>query len=112
MKLRFKRSSFARATLALFLAACTLAECQQITVQTEAGKPTVLTRSDIEGLPHSKITAKLHDTQATFDVVPLKIVLEKAGITFDDKTMSGKRLASCLLVEPPTDMASSSPCQK
>lgn len=85
----------------LFVALLTLgvvAECQQITIQTEPGKQTVLTRADIEALPHTKINASLHEAHATFDVVALKVVLEKAGVTFE-KSMSGKRLASCLLVE-------------
>ena len=87
-----------RVLLASFLVTCIVAECQQITVQTGPGKQTVLVRADIEALPHSKVTTSVHEAQATFDVVPLKSVLEKAGVTFD-KSMSGKRLASCLLVE-------------
>jgi hypothetical protein len=74
-----------------------LLQCQQLTVQPEAGKQTVLSRADIEALPHSKITTGAPDSPLTFDVVTLKSVLERAGITFDK--LSGKRLASCLLVE-------------
>ena len=72
-------------------------QCQQLTIQSETGKPTVLSRADFEALPHSKVTTGAADSPVTFDVVTLKSVLERAGITFDK--LSGKRLASCLLVE-------------
>jgi hypothetical protein len=75
----------------------TLLQCQQLTIQPEAGKQTVLSRADIEALPHNKITTGAPDSPVTFDVVMLKSVLERAGITFDK--LSGKRLSSCLLVE-------------
>ncbi len=74
-----------------------LLQCQQLTVQPETGKQTVLSRADIEALPHMKITTGAPDSPVTFDVVTLKSLLERAGITFDK--LSGKRLASCLLVE-------------
>jgi hypothetical protein len=72
-------------------------QCQQLTIQSETGKPTVLSRADIEALPHSKITTGAAESPVTFDVVTLKSVLERSGISFDK--LSGKRLASCLLVE-------------
>jgi hypothetical protein len=75
-----------------------LAQCQQLTVQTEGGKPTALTRSEIEALPHVKVTTSVSGTSAMFEGVPLKVVLEKAGVGFGE-TLKGKRLASCLLVE-------------
>jgi hypothetical protein len=74
-----------------------LLQCQQLTVQPEAGKQTVLSQAGIEALPHSKITTGTPGSPVTFDVVTLKSVLERAGVTFDK--LSGKRLASCLLVE-------------
>jgi hypothetical protein len=74
-----------------------LLQCQQLTIQSEAGKQTVLSRADIEALAHTKITTGAPDSPVTFDVVTLKSLLERAGITFDK--LSGKRLASCLLVE-------------
>jgi hypothetical protein len=74
-----------------------LLECQQLIIQPEAGKQMVLSRADIEALPHSKITTGAADSPVAFDLVTLKSVLERAGITFDK--LSGKRLASCLLVE-------------
>jgi len=58
----------------------------------------VLTRADIEALPHVKVTAPLSNAPATFDAVALSLILEKAGIGLGD-TLKGKRLASCLLVE-------------
>jgi hypothetical protein len=32
-----------------------VAQCQQLTIQTEAGKQTVLAKSEIESLPHVKV---------------------------------------------------------
>src|SRR5277367_5626489 len=75
-----------------------LVQCQQLIVQTESGKQVVLARSDIEALPHTKVTTGASDTPATFEGVALEAVLEKAGVAFGD-TMKGKRLASYLLVE-------------
>jgi|SRR5579863_6663071 len=75
-----------------------LAQCQQLTVQTESGKPTVLARAEIEALPHIKATTSIPGTPTTFEGVALEAVLEKAGVEFG-QTLKGKRLASCLLVE-------------
>jgi len=76
-----------------------LAQCQQLTVQTESGKqPTVLARADIEALPHIKVATSVSGTPTTFEGVSVKAVLEKAGVGFGE-TLKGKRLASCLLVE-------------
>jgi len=74
-----------------------LAQGQQLTVQTDGGKPTVMTRADMEALPRVKVTAG-SGASATFEGVALKAVLEKAGVGFGE-TLKGKRLASCLLVE-------------
>ena len=88
---------------ALLLALLTvLASSQQLTVQTEAGKQTVLTRSDIDALPHVKVVAGSANMAATFEGIPLKAVLEKAGVTLGE-TLKGKRMASCLLVEAADD---------
>ena len=82
----------------LVMLLASLAQCQQITVQTEGGKPTVLARVDIEALPHIKVAASVSGTSTTFEGVALEAVLEKAGVEFG-QTLKGKRLASCLLVE-------------
>ena len=72
---------------------------QQLTVQTDSGKPVVLSRADLEALPHVKVTATDHSSgSVNFEGVPLKSVLEKAGVTFGE-SMKGKRLTNCLLVE-------------
>lgn len=82
----------------LVIFATAVLQCQQLTVETNAGKQT-LNRSDIETLPHVKVTASEHSSPpATFVGVTLKSVLEKAGVTFGE-TMRGKRMADCLLVE-------------
>jgi hypothetical protein len=71
---------------------------QQLTVQNDDGKQTVLSRADIEALPHVKVQASAHDVSAAFEGVAVKAVLEKAGVAFG-QALRGKRLASCLLVE-------------
>ena len=58
----------------------------------------MLAKSDIESLPHVKVTTQDSDTRVTFEGVALKAVLEKAGVEFGH-SLRGKRLASCLLVE-------------
>ena len=75
-------------------------QSQQLTIQVENGKQIVLTRADIEALPHSKVTigAGAVDAPTTFEGVALNTMLEKAGISLG-ASMKGKRLASCLLVE-------------
>jgi hypothetical protein len=85
-------------TLISLLLSAALARCQQLAIQTEGGKQTVLTRSDIESLPHVKITTHGSEAPTTFEGVALRAVLEKAGVEFGH-SMRGKRLASCLLVE-------------
>jgi len=97
-----KNRPFTHALLVLLLSAA-LAQCQQLTIQTEGGKQTVLARSDIESLPHVKVATHASENHgsennATFEGVALKTVLEKAGVEFGH-SMRGKRLASCLLVE-------------
>jgi hypothetical protein len=83
--------------LALSLCA-TLAPGQQLTFQAENGKQTVLSRAEIEALPHVKVTTTAAGVSTTFDGVLLRNLLEKAGVGFGE-TLRGKRMASCLLVE-------------
>jgi len=75
------------------------APCQQLTVQAEPGKQVILSREDLEALPHVKVSAAEHGAAPVeFDGVTLKSVLEKGGVSFGE-SMKGKRLANCLLVE-------------
>lgn len=69
---------------------------QQLIIQPDTGKQVVLARSDIEALPHVKVTIDLSGTSATFEGASLKSVLERGGVGFGD--MKGKQLASCVLV--------------
>ena len=95
-----KRPFGLSAALIFLILASTLLKGQQLTVQTDAGKQ-VLSRSDLESLPHLKVTASEHGSPpVSFEGVTLKSVLEKAGVTFGE-SMKGKRLANCLLVEAP-----------
>jgi hypothetical protein len=71
---------------------------QQLTVQADAGKQVVLSRSDIESLAHIQVTAGTPADPAVFEGVTLRSVLEKAGVGFGE-SFKGKRLASCLIVQ-------------
>ena len=94
MKRLFSLSVF----LSLLVFTSTVLQCQQLIVQTEAGKQ-ILDRGDVEALPHIRVTASEHSfPPVTFEGVTVKSVLEKAGISFGEG-MKGKRLANCLLVE-------------
>jgi hypothetical protein len=87
---------FAGTFLAALILSTTLVHCQQLTVQTEAGKQTILSRADIEALPRINLNAG--DPPGAFAAVSLKALLEKAGVGFGEG-LKGKRLASYLLVE-------------
>jgi len=73
-----------------------LAQSQQLTVHAEVGKQTVLSRADLESMPHVKVTTS--QDHATFEGVSLREALEKGGIAFGE-SLCGKRLSSCLLIE-------------
>lgn len=74
------------------------ASSQQLTIQNEAGKQTVLSRADIEALPHVKISAGASGSTAVYEGAALQALLEKAGVSLGEN-VRGKRLASYLLVE-------------
>ncbi len=92
-----KKRLFLAFLIALMLDAI-LVQCQQLTIQTEVGKQTVLTKADIEALPTTTVTTGSSDAPVTFVGVSVKALLEKAGVGFGE-SLRGKRLASCLLVE-------------
>ena len=84
--------------LVLLIFASPFLQGQQLIVRTEAGQQ-ILSRADLDALPHVKVTASEHGSPAvSFEGVTLKSVLEKAGVTFGE-SMKGKRLTNCLLVE-------------
>jgi hypothetical protein len=83
-----KNRPFPHVLLVLLLSAA-LAQCQQLMIQTEGGKQTVLARSDIESLPHVKVATHGAENNATFEGVSLKTVLEKGGVEFGH-SMRGK----------------------
>ena len=92
-----KKRLFSALLIALMLDAI-VAQCQQLTVQTEIGKQTILTKGEIEALPTTTVTTGPSDAPVTFVGISLKALLEKAGVGFGE-SLRGKRLASCLLVE-------------
>jgi hypothetical protein len=74
-------------------------QCQQLTIQTDSGKPVILNRTNLEALPHIKVTVSEHSSSpVNFEGVTLKSVLEIAGVAFGE-SIKGKRLTNCLLVE-------------
>ena len=75
-----------------------VAEAQEISVQNEASTPVKITAAEIAAMPHQKMTVDDHGKSVVMEGVPLRQVLEKAGVTFD-KSMHGKSLSRCLLVE-------------
>lgn len=73
------------------------ARAQQLTVQNGDQKPAVLSKADLEALPHVKVNTAVSDTATTFEGITLNDVLKKEGVEFGE-AMRGKRLASYLLV--------------
>jgi hypothetical protein len=92
------RKSLLCASLIAVTLSARIVHCQQLTIQTEDGKQTVLSRADVEALPHLNVVTDAPGTSTKFVGVSMKAVLEKAGVTFGE-SIRGKRLASCLLVE-------------
>ena len=93
-----KNRPFPHVLIVLLLGAA-LAQCQQLTIQTEGLK------TDCGGdvghrvlSPHVKVATHGSANNAAFEGVALKTVLENGGVEFGH-SMRGKRLASCLLVE-------------
>jgi hypothetical protein len=94
-----KRQFLFSALLLALVFSSTILQSQQLTIQTDSGKQVLLSRTDLEALPHVKVTASEHSSgPVNFEGVTLKSVLEKAGIGFGE-SMKGRRLSNCLLVE-------------
>ena len=70
----------------------------EIVVRNELGAPVKVTAAEIAALPHQEMALDDHGKTVRFGGVPLRLILEKGGITFGD-SLRGKRLSSCLLVE-------------
>ena len=75
-----------------------LGHAQQIAVQIDSDAPVHVVASDISGMPHQKISVDVHGKTVSYEGVPLRLVLEKAGMVFGD-SMHSKRIFSYLLVE-------------
>lgn len=94
-----KKRLFPHLLIGLVLSAA-LAQSQQLAIETQGGKQIVLAKSDIESLPHVRLTIPgSHDSAGpiSYEGVALKSLLEKAGVEFGH-SLRGKRMASCLLV--------------
>jgi hypothetical protein len=99
---RFNPATQTTCRVALSVLICTVvggaAKAQEISVQNESGATVKMTAAEIAALPHQQISVDDHGKTVRFEGVPVRLVLEKAGVTFGD-TLRGKRLANCLLVE-------------
>jgi hypothetical protein len=87
------RLLFSAALLVLMLQTA-IAQSQQLTVQNGSGKPTVLTRADLEALPHVKVTTStsgmsksgtLPEIDSAFTDKPIILAFLKDGKSLDDK---------------------------
>jgi hypothetical protein len=93
-----KRHFLLRAALAALLLYAGALQCQQLAIETDTGKQTVLTKADIESMSRVKVTNGPPDSPTIYEGVTVKALLERAGVEFGE-SLRGKRLASCLLVE-------------
>jgi hypothetical protein len=84
--------------LVAWSAAVSAGNAQEIAVQSEAGTRVKIGAAEIAALPHQEISVDDHGKTVRFEGVPLRLVLEKGGVTFGD-SLRGKRLSSCLLAE-------------
>jgi hypothetical protein len=71
---------------------------QEIAVQNESGATVKFTSAEIASLPHQELSVNDHGKTARYDGAPVRLLLERAGVTFGE-SLRGKRLASCLLAE-------------
>ena len=92
---KLRRVGFAGLTM-LAWAACAVG--QEISVQNGSSATIQLKAADIAALPHQDTTIDDQGKTVKFTGVPLKVVLEKAGVTFGE-SLRGKQLARCLIVE-------------
>lgn len=68
-----------------------------VRVSGAVSQPLALSLQDLAAMPRTKITAKEHDTIATYEGVALAEILQKAGAPLG-KLLRGKALASYVLV--------------
>jgi hypothetical protein len=92
------RTSRAVLVLLTWAAVACVGDAQEIAVQNDTSAPVNVTATDITAMPHQKVSVDDHGKTITFEGVPLRLVLEKAGVAFGD-SLRGKRLSSYLLVE-------------
>jgi hypothetical protein len=84
--------------LSVALAFAELTPAQQLVVQREDGTSIKLNARDVAEMPHQKITVDDHGKAAVFEGPALRLVLERAGVSFGE-SLRGKRMADCVLVE-------------
>ena len=91
-----RRNSHSALSAALIPSACLAfpgsINAQEIAVQNESGVTVRLTASDIAALPHQAVSVHDHGQKVKFEGVPLRTLLEKAGVTFGE-SLRGKRMA-------------------
>ena len=94
----FVRGRHAMLCLLTCTALASVGGAQEIAIQIDSSAPVRVAAADITGMPHQKISLENHGKTVSFEGVPLRLVLERAGVTLGD-SLRGKRLASYVLVE-------------
>jgi hypothetical protein len=104
--LRWKSLRFGPAALVALasLALVSVVKAQEIAVQIESGAAVKLSASDIAALPHQSVSVDDHGKTVKFEGVPVKLVLEKAGVSLGE-SLRGKRMATAFWWKRPTTTA-------
>jgi hypothetical protein len=71
---------------------------QAVAIQIDSNAPVNLLATEVAAMRHEEISVDDHGKVVRFEGVPLRLVLEKGGVTFGE-SLRGKRLSSCLLAE-------------
>ncbi len=75
---------------------------QQLKIQSEDGAVKLLAASELAALPHRVLQVSDHDGKPlNFDAIPLKAVLEKAGVLWETHFAASGWLLACWC-RPPT----------
>jgi len=96
---RFIRLASLLAALSFGLAIAQTSSVPQLTVQGDITAPLVLKADDLAQMPHETAAVSDKDgTTASYEGVPLREILKKAGVPFG-KDLRGKALASYILAK-------------
>jgi hypothetical protein len=91
-------NSFTALLILLAWATAARVNAQEISVQNDSGTRVNISAAEIAALPRQETSVEDHGRRVKFEGVPLRLVLNKAGVALGN-SLHGKRLSSCLLVE-------------